>query len=86
MKSKSPYPSSKAASSPYPISAAFKKDVERSLKDDGVKEIGRSMGRMLKEYEHGTAKVGDLAPGLNLHNTAAVLMEGLLYLDGERMT
>jgi hypothetical protein len=66
----------------YPITEAFKRDVSR-LRSRAAQVAGISFGRMLKEYEHGTADIGDLAPGMTVKAAAAVLMEALLHLDGE---
>ncbi len=66
----------------YPVTAAFRLDVA-ALRSPGVREVGMSMSRMLKEYEHGTASLTDLAPGLTMKNASALLMEGLLHVDGE---
>jgi hypothetical protein len=67
---------------PYPVTRDFRRDLS-VLRSPGVKEIGESLARMLKEYEHGTADVGDLAPGMTVKSMAAVLMEGLMHVDGE---
>jgi hypothetical protein len=71
--------------SPYPIRDQFNAEVEAMLsinepKKFTMRQIAEAAVEIIGEYEHGSAEVGDVSPGMTLPAYKEGLMDFLLSL------